>query len=57
MGGREGRERRRSERERGERGKRGERASETPDLDLDKDNFIICLHSRIFLKIEARTRF
>ena len=64
-----GRERGESKRERGERGKRGERArkreergeerreSETPDLDLDLDNFTICLPSRIFLNIEARTGF
>ena len=33
--------------------------SETPDLDLDLDNFTICLSLRIFLNrpIEARTGF
>ena len=37
----------------------GERESdsETPDLDLDRDNFTICLPSRIFLDIGARTGF
>ena len=62
MGGREEKEREiereeRGEREERERGRERERGSETPDLDLDWDNFTIRLPSRMFLNIIARTGF